>query len=121
MADETTTPPPVPVGWVRLTMEDGRQYLCPSNGMQVTAEDHGGAFVWYVNDDHSNAVVVVESPAEVAALIAEAQRAQRRADAVPAMAAVMVASSAGYGYIDAIEESEQILDAIEAREREAGR
>lgn len=116
MAADETKQTPVPPGWVRLAMRDGREYLCPSTGTLLMGDGRGGSFVWHVGEDSENAVVVVESPAEVAALIDAAQRAKRRADALPVMAAIM---GAARGMLCASEVAAEILDAIEARE--AGR
>ena len=108
MSDETKLPP----GWVRLTRIDGGVVDGPVSrcGPVSSAPDAGGCTVafdgWHIE--------VREDRAEVLSRIAEAQREQRRFDALPGMAARMVASSAGYGYIDAIEEAGMILDAIEA-------
>lgn len=116
MSDETTQSP-VPPGWVRLTRQGGCEpELLPIRGARVTVDDTGlGALVMYVASGWS--VAVCEPYAEVAALIDDAQRAQRRADALPVMAAII---GAARGLLCAPEAADDILDAIEAREREAG-
>lgn len=117
---------PVPPGWVRLTpcgfaatlfrADDVRQ-ISPVSGDQSIAE--------VVTISGGGTLRVAESPAEVAALIAEAQRAQRRAEALPVMAAIMRAvqipdgddTSCRWSFADCAAQVSAILDAIERRER----
>lgn len=74
----------VPPGWVRLTRQDGCQpELLPTNGARVTVDESGlGALVMYVQSGWC--INVCEPFAEVAALIAEAEAAERRANVVAA-------------------------------------
>ena len=91
VADEKQAP--VPVGWVRLTLmglEENQPWLVPVGILKK---------MWGVSYDrmaHPPGMgtraefrqwTLVETWAEVAALIAEAERAERRARALPAMAA----------------------------------
>lgn len=96
MADETKQAP-VPPGWVRLT--DGgdvqlvRAESITSVGSYITSSYSGS---WYLCVGDNDNRYANESPAEVAALIAEAERAKRRADALPVMAATLWASDRVY-------------------------
>ena len=120
MSDETKLPP----GWLRLTVHDGRILSGPANRCETVMgalDGPGSIVVW--NGWHYE---IAESPAEVLSRIAEAQRAQRRFDALPGMAATLrVANGAHYessdwpwsSEHDAVEGAIALLDAIEARER----
>ena len=118
----------LPPGWVRLTMpgNEGAVVLSCGSLIAVRSGFEDGAEVYAA--DSEVAWSVAESPAEVLSRIAEAQRAQRRFDALQGMAAKITAGVLAYeggaGWRDGDAERidgivTALLDAIEARE--AGR
>lgn len=110
MSDETT-PATVPTGWVRLTTVEGETIMAPANAYRVSVSFDGCVRVAMPGDQRR--WDVTESHAEVAALIADAQRAQRRVEVAPIMAAMMVA--AGAGKYEIYNKVCDALDAVGAR------
>lgn len=145
MGETNTNETPVPPGWVRLT-DRGTKIIVRSGSIVSIEEawsqavkkyDSGGQYigtgagpsgeaeVFVVG--RSEAIVVRESPAEVAALIAEAEAAERRARALPVLVAALLERREVdpwdkvqriYNMNSALETAAAILDAIERREGE---
>ena len=115
MSDETKLPP----GWLRLTVHDGRILSGPANRCETVMgalDGPGSIVVW--NGWHYE---IAESPAEVLSRIAEAQRAQRRFDALPGMAAALMCHR-DYESGTAVPLAEALMDCVELIEaRESGR
>lgn len=127
-SDETKVPP----GWVRLTYGDntGGRFEVRASSIRSRGDRMGDserkayphAQSWI--EQNTDAVVNVrETFAEVAALIAEAEAAERRARALPVMAAVCFLARATHPGADvdagmAVGDAAAILDAIERREGE---
>ena len=111
----------LPPGWVRLTMpgNEGAVVLSCGSLIAVRSGFEDGAEVYAA--DSEVAWSVAESPAEVLSRIAEAQRAQRRFDALPGMAAALMCHR-DYESGTAVPLAEALMDCVELIEaRESGR